>query len=98
MYDNITLEEYKNLLPTQRKNVKREKVQQLFDEHLNQKNINDQDLKKFIADAIKEAITNELKELDNEVKSLRTEMDRANNERGLLKKILGKDGIFLVRR
>ena len=91
MYENISLGEYLNLSPAQKKNVKKERVQQLLDEQLQQRNLSDENLKKLITDTITKSIESlrmEItQELKTEIKDLQERVEVAEEEMNVLKKV-----------
>ena len=92
MYDNITMDGYMQLTPAQRKQVKKEKIQELLEAQLNKQNVPGvgvDELKVLISESVKEAIV-ELKDEINgfrrEVDDLKEELRTVKDERNTMKK------------
>ena len=99
MYDQISLEEYVNLTPAQKKLVKKDKLAELLDKQLQNRNLDNDNLKKLITDTITksiDALKREIKEeMNAEVKALKDQLEEADKERQLLKKVVSEQQNFL---
>ena len=101
MYENVTLDEYLQLNPAQRKNVKKGKLFELFELQLTKQNVPDvgvNELKVMLTDVVKDAVA-ELKDEINgyrqEVNDLKDQLKDATNERNTLKKVVSEQQKFL---
>ena len=104
MYENITIDEYVNLSPAERKKVKKEKVHELLDEQVKRRNLpHDGDLKTLISEAVREAMTtvhDDVKGLQTEVTVMREELKVVKDERNQMKKVISEQQKYLetIRR
>ena len=101
MYENITIEEYINLTPAERKKVKKDKVHELLDEQVARRNLpHDGDLKTLISDAVREAMKDDVIALQTDVAELKDELKLIKEERDQMKKVISEQQKFLetVRR
>ena len=98
-YDNITVEEYMALTVAQKKLVKKDKVQSMLDDQLQERNLNDANLKRLITDTITksiEAVKKDLKEeLGAEINELREQIDKAEQEIKSFKKVITEQQKFM---